>query len=179
MCTLCCTHQQVVFWKLNLKIDYTPLHERIVLDYKNVGSQSIIKAIKMFNWEELFQNKNTHYQFKLFNVIILDIAHNYIPNKCITCNDKDPPWLNDQVKRLSNQENEIFKKYLKEGRPNSAYENLQTIAWDLTKVAQKMFAMNVLLISSVTLILYQNHTNKWSKPLSTIKKSSTYTPNTS
>lgn len=114
----------------------------------------------MFNWEELFQNKNTHDQFKLFNVTILDIAHNYIPNKWITCNDKDPPWLNDQVKRLGDQENEIFKRYLKGGRPNSAYENLQTIAWDLTEVAQKMFAMNVLLISSVTIILHQNHTNK-------------------
>ena len=124
-------HHQIVFSKLNLKIEYPPLYERLVWDYKNADSQSINKAIEMFNWEKLFQNKNIHDQLKLFNETIVNIVSNYIPNKFIICHDKDPPWLNDHIKRLINLKSEIFKKYLKDGRPGSVYENLETITWDL------------------------------------------------
>ena len=86
----------------------------------------------MFNWEKLFQNKNIHDQLKLFNERVVNIVSNYIPNKFTTCNDKDHPVLNDLIKRLINMKNEIFKKYLKDGRPHYVYENLQTITWDLT-----------------------------------------------
>ena len=51
----------------------------------------------------------------------------------MTCNGNKLPWLNDHIKRFINQKNEIFKKYLKDGRPNSVYENLQIITWDLTE----------------------------------------------
>ena len=61
------------------------------------------------------------------------IVNIVIPNKYITCNNKDPPWLNDYIKCLINQKSEILKIYRKDGRPNSVYENLQTITWDLTE----------------------------------------------
>ena len=61
------------------------------------------------------------------------IVNIVIPNKYITCNNKDPPWLNDHIKCLINQKSEILKIYRKDGRPNSVYENLQTITWDLTE----------------------------------------------
>ena len=94
---------------------------------------TINKAIEMFNWEKLFQNKNIHDQLKLLKKTIVNIVSNYIPNKFIIWNDKDPPLLNDHIKRLINLKNEIFKKYLKDGRPDSVHENLQTITWDLTE----------------------------------------------
>ena len=94
---------------------------------------TINKAIEMFNWEKLYQNKNIHDQLKLLKKTIVNIVSNYIPNKFIIWNDKDPPLLNDHIKRLINLKNEIFKKYLKDGRPGSVHENLQTITWDLTE----------------------------------------------
>ena len=127
-------HHQTAFSKLNLKIKYPPLYERLVWHYKNANSQSINKAIEMFNSEKLFQNKNIHDHLKLFNETIVNIVSNYIPNKYINYNDKDPPWLNDHIKRkMLTQKNEIFKKYFKDERPNSINENLQTITWDLTE----------------------------------------------
>ena len=72
----------------------------------------------MFNWEKLFQNKNIHDQLKSFNETIVNIVSNYISNKFIICNEKDPPWLNYHIKRLINLKNEIFKKYLKDRRPD-------------------------------------------------------------
>ena len=68
----------------------------------------------MFNSGKLFQNENIRDQLKLFNETIVNIVSNYIPNKFITCNDKDPPWLNDHIKQVINLKHEIFKKYLKD-----------------------------------------------------------------
>ena len=153
-------HHQIVFSKVNLKIVYSPLYERLVWDYKNVDSQSINKAVEMFNWEKLFQNKNIYDQLKLFNETIVNIVSNCIPDKFITCNDKDCPWLNDHIKRLVNLKNDIFKKNLKDGRSDSVYENLETITWDLIEVVSspKMFIISGLPISTMTLILQQKHT---------------------
>ena len=116
------------------------------------------KAIEMFNWEKLFQNKNIHDQLKLFNETIVNIVSNYIPNKFITCNEKDLPWLNDHIKRLINLKNEIFKKYLKDGRPDSVYENLQTITWDLTEA-----------VSSSKKFFYERLANKLNNPNTSAK----------
>ena len=41
-------------------------------------------------------------------------------------------------RRLINQKSEIFKKYLKVARPNSVYENLQTVTWNLTKAISSL-----------------------------------------
>ena len=116
----------------------------------------------MFNWEKLFQNKNIQDQVKLFNETIVNIVSNYIPNKFIICNDKDPPGLNDHMKRFINLKNEIFKKYLKDGRPDSVYENLQTITWDLTEAvnSSKKFYYERLANKLMTLILQQKHTGQ-------------------
>ena len=97
-----------------------------------IHNQSI-KQLKCLSRKNYFKMKIFTINLKLFNETIVNTVSNYIPKKFITCKDKDPPWLNDHIKRLINLKNEIFKKYLKGGRPDSVYENLQTITWDLTE----------------------------------------------
>ena len=46
--------------------------------------------IEVFDLDELFEGKNVNDQVCLFNKTILQTL---IPNKTITCNDKDPQWL--------------------------------------------------------------------------------------
>ena len=41
-----------------------------------------------------------HEQVILFNKTIQNIFNNFIPNKLFTCDDKDPPWINDEIKTL-------------------------------------------------------------------------------
>ena len=160
-------------------LNFLLLLPSIVFD--NKISQSINKATEMFNWEKLFQNKSIHDQFKLFNEIIVNIVSNYISNKFITCNGKDPPWLIDHIKCLINLKNKIFKNYLKDIRPDSVYENLPTISWDLTEAE-----------GSSKNVYYERLTSMLNDPNTSAKsmlvdnqnpfqrqKSSSYTPNTS
>ena len=96
-------HYQIVYVKFNLKIEYpppppTPLYKRLVWDYKNTKTV-LNRTIETFKWEKLLENKNVNEQLNLFSKTILNnIFNNFIPNKNIICNDKDPLWFNNQIK---------------------------------------------------------------------------------
>ena len=83
-------HHQIVFAKINLKVEYSPLYERLIWDYKNKDIPSINRAIATFDWGNSFEGKNVLKQVHFFNKTIVNISHNYIPNKTIMCSDRDP-----------------------------------------------------------------------------------------
>ena len=45
----------------------------------------------------------------LFYRTIRNILHNFIPYEIITCNDRDSPWNNSSIRRLSQDRNEAYK----------------------------------------------------------------------
>ena len=101
-------HHQIVFAKLSLKVEYPHLYERLIWDYKNVDVPSVNRAIDIFDWGNSFEGKDVHEQVHFFNKRILNIFHNYIPNKTILCNDKDPPWFNNEIRNILTMKNKIF-----------------------------------------------------------------------
>ena len=54
----------------------------------------------MVGWRFMFLNKNFHEQAPIFNNTLMKIFSNYISNKCITIDDRDPPWV---IKTMKNQ----------------------------------------------------------------------------
>ena len=126
-------HHQIVFAKLNLNVEYPPLYERLIWDYKNADIPSINCAIDIFDWGNSFKSKNVHEQVHFFNKIILNIFHNYILNKTILCNDKDPPWFDNEIRKILTMKNEMFKQYIANGKSQTDYEWLQLISNSLTE----------------------------------------------
>ena len=50
-------------------------------------------------WNFFFSNKSVHEQVTIFNQTLMNIFSNYIPNKLITVDDEDPPWMNEVLRR--------------------------------------------------------------------------------
>ena len=50
------------------------------------------------NWERLFRGKDINAHVTSFNDTILNVFKNYVPNKYIIIDDKDPVWMNDTIK---------------------------------------------------------------------------------
>ena len=48
-------HHQITFYKLNLKIEYSPSYEHLVWENKKADTSSIRKTLKQVNWEFLFK----------------------------------------------------------------------------------------------------------------------------
>ena len=91
-------HHQTVHTKFNLNISYSPRYQRLIWDYEKADSEKIKKALDSLNWERLFNKKNIDVQVAAFNETILNVFRNYVPNKYITIDDKDPAWMNETIK---------------------------------------------------------------------------------
>ena len=76
------------------------------LGYGKTQTDLISRAIDQFDWVNLLLDKNVNEQVILSNLTILNIFHNFIPNKIILSDDSDPPWWmagsNTQLKRKKN-----------------------------------------------------------------------------
>ena len=118
-------HHQIIYCKFNLTIEYPPTCERLVWDYKHSDENAIAKAPDQVDWNFLFFNKNVHEQVSILNRTLINAFSNFILNKQVTFNDKDPPWMTSNLRDKINWRNSIYKDYLKNGKINYHYIKLQ------------------------------------------------------
>ena len=93
-------HHQIVFAKFNLTIFYPAPYKQLVWHYQQTNTDFIKRAIELFDWEKSLSNLNVNKQVSVFNETIMNIFENFILHKTFTCNNKDPPWMNKQIKTL-------------------------------------------------------------------------------
>ena len=60
------------------------------------------------------------------NETILNVFPNYVPNKYITIDDKDPVWMNEIIKSKIKTKNLLFKQYIQNGRFESDFLYLES-----------------------------------------------------
>ena len=66
-------HHEIVFAKLNLKVEYPPPYERVFWDYSRADRASINRATNAIDWEEFFANKTVEFQISELNDLLLNI----------------------------------------------------------------------------------------------------------
>ena len=54
---------------------------------------------------------NVNDMVHLFNRTIKNILRNFIPHETITCDDRDPLWINSLIRRLIQDKNEAYKRF--------------------------------------------------------------------
>ena len=83
---------------------------------KQVNVDHIRKAVDLFLWNKTLRNLNINNMIFSFNKTIKNIISNYIPHETDTFDDRDPPWINKNVKQLILEKNEMYKKYVNESK---------------------------------------------------------------
>ena len=119
-----CEHQ-ITYFKLSLFIEYLPPYERQVWNYKHADTNSIKNSVIKVNWNQLFQNKNVNEQVATLNNITLSIFSNFGPNKILTFDDRDPPWMTEYIKSKIHWKNCIYNQYMSSSRNHADYDILQ------------------------------------------------------
>ena len=60
-------------------------------------------------------------------VSIKNILSNYIPHETITCDDKDPPWFNKNIKQLIQEKNNTYKSYILSDKNRQVFERVKSL----------------------------------------------------
>ena len=65
------------------------------------------------------------------NETILNVFRNYVPNKYITTDDKDPVWMNETIKSKIKTRNKLYKQYIANGRFESDFMMNETLITEI------------------------------------------------
>ena len=64
----------------------------------------------------MFQGKTVNQKVNILNECLLNVFHNFISNKKIKFNYKDPPWMTETVKCKLRERSNLVKRYSKNGK---------------------------------------------------------------
>ena len=84
----------------------------------------------------------------------LNVFHNYVSNKYLTVDDKDPAWMNEPIKLNIKAKNNIYNKYIQNGRFEKDFLLLETLIVELNE-----------LINTTKALHYQNVSKMLNNPL--------------
>ena len=124
------SYHQIIYSKLNLKTEYPLPYIRKIWNYNRAETDLINRAIEDCDWPSLSLGKNVHQQVKILNKTLLNIFHNYIPNKFVLCDGKDPSWINEEIKTLTHKKNSLYQRQRKFGSIN--YTSLSALTLDIS-----------------------------------------------
>ena len=77
---------------------------------------AIRQKLSKIDWQSLFFKLDVNEMALVFTDTVLDIFSNDIPNKIITCHDKDAAWITPQVKTAIKRNTRVYCKWNKRGR---------------------------------------------------------------
>ena len=130
-----CYHQ-TIHCKINLQVEYQPPYQGHVWRYAETNKNSTLSALQNVDWHRLFTNKTVHQHANLLN-IILNVFTNFVCNKVITCHDRDPPWINDNIKNKIKWKSRMYKNYKRNGKKTEDYELLTKAVSDVSQLIVK------------------------------------------
>ena len=108
-------HHQLVFSKFDLSIYYPPRYERTACYYNRANADLIRRAVNLFVWDKALRFNDGDKQVAFFSDTLMNITQNFISNKTIICDDRDPCWINKETKQLIEQKNWFNKRFIELG----------------------------------------------------------------
>ena len=127
-------HHNIIFGKINISVPLPPVYVREVWDYSKANVEHINKAISNVNWHNAFKDLPVDEKVKRLNETLLNIFRNYIPNKKIKCDYREPPWMTDKIKTLLKYRNKLTKMFYKNGQKTEDHEKVLQISAECTNV---------------------------------------------
>ena len=84
----------------------------------------IQSAVSSIDWEFLFRGANVNKKVDILNECLKNIFHNFIPNRILKCNYRDPPWMTDVIKSQLKERPCLTKTYYKYGERKTDFKKL-------------------------------------------------------
>ena len=95
--------------------------------YAKAQKDKIKSALENIEWPTIFAGLDVDDMTQLFTSKCLSILSQYIPNKIITCDDRDPPWMTAALNSAIKRKHRVYNKYVKRGRKPDDWEYVRTV----------------------------------------------------
>ena len=105
-----------------------PSHQNMSVKYGITVKQmfkilkNLLKTLK--NLLKTLGSLSIYSKVDLLKETLLNIFQNYIPNKKINCDYRQPPWMTNNIKRSSTESSKLTKCYYKNSQKKKDYEKL-------------------------------------------------------
>ena len=90
----------------------------------------------MIGWNKLFSNANVEKHVNILNDTLFKIFLCFVRSNVITINDRDPPWINEEIKCKMKSKNKPFQQNLENGRKITDFEIVDKEAAELSEMIQ-------------------------------------------
>ena len=139
-------HHNIIFGKINIRVPLPPIYVREVWDYKKADVEHIKKAITNFDWNNAFKSLSVDQKVELLNETLLNIFRNYILNKKIKCDCRQPPWMTDTIKKSLKLRSKLTKIFFKNGQKKPDFDKVLVQSEECTKAildAKNSYTLNM------------------------------------
>ena len=126
-------HHNIIYCKINIRVPLPPTYVREVWDYEKANIESIKKAISNFDWNKAFENLSVDEKVDFLNKTLLNIFRNYIPNKKIKCDYRQPPWMTGNIKKSLKERCKLTKFFRKSGQRKIDHDKVLEKSEECTK----------------------------------------------
>ena len=73
----------------------------------------------------------------MLNKTIKNIMSNYIPHETITRHDRDPPWINKDIKQLTLDKDYAYKSYIRKDKSLQFFNQFQFLQTKLSSLIEE------------------------------------------
>ena len=112
--------------------------EIMVWDYEKTNTENIKKAISNFDLIKAFENPSVDEKVDFLNKTLLNIFINYIPNKKIKCDYRQPPWMTDIIKKSLKERCKLTIFFYKNGQRKIDHDKVLEKSEECTKQILKL-----------------------------------------
>ena len=127
----------IIYGTLNFFAPCPPPYKQKIWDFNSARVELIKNDLNDTNWFELFFNLNVNEMSIIFSDRLMHIFSKYIPNKIITCNDQDAPWITSKLKTAIRLYTRVYKEWVKRGRDENDHDRIRKVQNDTNKLIRE------------------------------------------
>ena len=98
----------MVFAKFDLFTYYPPPYKRTIWYYSRGNADVVWRAIDLFYWDKALRISYVERQVAISSDTWMNIMQNFVLNETFICDDRDPPWMNKEIKQFIEQKKNNF-----------------------------------------------------------------------
>ena len=104
------------------------------MDYAKANKNEIRECLNNIDWHYKLNNLSATDMVREFTSTLMGVMSRLIPNRIITCNNKDPPWITPEIKTGIKRKHRVYNKYVRRGRRPDEWDNVRLIRNDTSKM---------------------------------------------